>query len=158
MASTPRSETNPDTLQARRTVMSLCAHAAAAELEQALDTLGVCASDATDLRRPEIGLVMARGRIGGDGAPFNVGEVSVARAAVRLASGETGFAYQLGRDTAKARSAAILDALWQVPARQQAVERALAPVRRRLSAEAEKAGRRAAATRVDFFTLVRGED
>ena len=157
MASTPRSETDPDT-QARRAVMSLCAHAAAAELAEALDALGISASDAADLRRPEIGLVMARGRIGGDGAPFNVGEVSVARAAVRLASGETGFAYQLGRDTAKARSAAILDALWQVPARQQAVESALAPVRQRLSAEAEQAGRRTAATHVDFFTLVRGED
>lgn len=158
MASTPRSETVPDTLRARRAVMSLCTHAMAAELEQALDTLGVSATDAADLRRPEIGLIMARGRIGGDGAPFNVGEVSVARAAVRLAGGETGFAYQLGRDTAKARSAAILDALWQIPARQQAVESALAPVRQRLAEQTEKTGRRTAATRVDFFTLVRGED
>lgn len=158
MASTPRSETDPDTLQARRRVMGLCAQAAATELEQALDTLGVSATDATDLRRPEIGLVMARGRIGGDGAPFNVGEVSVARAAVRLASGETGFAYQLGRDTAKARSAAILDALWQMPARQKGVESALEPVRQRLAEQAKQAGRRTAATRVDFFTLVRGQD
>ena len=44
-----------------------------------------------ELRTAETGLVMLRGRIGGDGAPFNLGEATVTRAAVRLASGEVGF-------------------------------------------------------------------
>ena len=38
----------------------------------------------TILRRPEIGLVMVKGRISGSGAPFCAGEMTVTRAAVRL--------------------------------------------------------------------------
>ena len=54
---------------------------------------------------------MLRGRIGGDGAPFNFGEATVSRCAVRLATGETGFGYVLGRDHEKARLIALCDAL-----------------------------------------------
>ena len=71
---------------------------------------------------------------------------------------DTGFAYHLGRDAQKARKAAVLDALWQVPGHQGPVERALAAVRDRVAADMAKAARRAAATRVNFFTLARGED
>ncbi|WP_298961707.1 phosphonate C-P lyase system protein PhnG [uncultured Methylobacterium sp.] len=141
---------------ARRAVMALCALASPAELRAALAASE--APEAEDLRPPETGLVMARGRIGGDGRRFNLGEVTVTRAAVRLAAGETGFAYHLGRDRAKARLAAILDALWQQPDRRHAVERALAPVAAREEAERQAQARRTAATRVDFFTLARGED
>jgi alpha-D-ribose 1-methylphosphonate 5-triphosphate synthase subunit PhnG len=101
---------------------------------------------------------MARGRIGGDGRPFNLGEMTVTRAAVRLPEGETGFAYHLGRDRTKARLAAILDALWQRPERRGAVEAALAPVAARRAAEDAAEARRTAATRVNFFTMARGED
>jgi alpha-D-ribose 1-methylphosphonate 5-triphosphate synthase subunit PhnG len=146
----------PLDLPARRSVMALCAEATGAELRDALAAVGVEAS-AEDLRRPETGLVMVRGRIGGDGAPFNLGEATVTRAAVRLPDGATGFAYHLGRDRAKARLAAALDALWQGDAR-PSVEAALAPVRARLHAERAERDRRTAATRVNFFTLVRGED
>ena len=66
-----------------------------------------------ELREPENGLVMVRGRIGGDGAPFNLGEATVTRAAVRLSSGEVGFGYVLGRDREKARLIALCDALVQ---------------------------------------------
>jgi alpha-D-ribose 1-methylphosphonate 5-triphosphate synthase subunit PhnG len=100
---------------------------------------------------------MARGRIGGTGAAFNVGEASVTRAAVRLASGEIGIAYQLGRDRQKARSAALLDALWQT-ARRPEVEAALAAVAERIAAERALKARRVAATKVEFFTMARGED
>ncbi|MFH7191705.1 phosphonate C-P lyase system protein PhnG, partial [Klebsiella pneumoniae] len=55
-------------------------------------------------------------------------EATVTRAAVRLAGGETGFAYHLGRDRPRARLAAILDAHWQHPARRGAVEAALAGI------------------------------
>lgn len=136
--------------------MATCAGASPAELEQALARLGEVPA-ATDLRGTEQGLVMLRGRMGGDGRPFNLGEATVTRAAVRLADGRTGFAYQLGRDAVKARTAAILDALWQGP-EQGAVEAALAPIRQRLADEAAAKARRVAATRVNFFTMVRGED
>ena len=74
-----------------------------------------------------------------------------------LADGRTGFAWQLGRDREKARAAAIIDALWQGEER-AAIERALAPVRARIAAAAAREARRTAATRVNFFTMVRGED
>ncbi|NGM35154.1 phosphonate C-P lyase system protein PhnG [Methylobacterium sp. DB0501] len=137
--------------------MALCGEARPEELRRALTRLG--ATDAVeDLRPPETGLVMTRGRIGGDGRPFNLGEATVTRAAVRLGGGETGFAYHLGRDRAKARLAATLDALWQQPERREAVEAALAPVAARRAEERMAAARRIAATRVNFFTMARGED
>jgi alpha-D-ribose 1-methylphosphonate 5-triphosphate synthase subunit PhnG len=112
-----------------------------------------------DLRAPESGLLMVRGRIGGDGAPFNIGEVTVSRAAIRLASGEVGFGYVLGRDREKARLIALCDALIQTESHRDMVENAvLAPIRRRQCAERELKARQVAATKVEFFTLVRGED
>ncbi|HEV2560219.1 MAG TPA: phosphonate C-P lyase system protein PhnG [Microvirga sp.] len=146
-----------DPLIARRqAAMALCAEARRTELEAALAALGPL-EPAADLRKPELGLVMARGRIGGDGRAFNCGEVTVARAAVRLSTGETGFAYHLGRDLKKARLGAVLDALMQSP-HAEAVERALEPISRRLAEERSREEREIAATRVNFFTLVRGED
>lgn len=152
---TPEPET-PD-LAARRAVMALCGEAHPEELRRALTQLGA-PEPVEDLRPPETGLVMTRGRIGGDGRPFNLGEATVTRAAVRLPDGETGFAYHLGRDRAKARLAATLDALWQVPARREAVEAALTPVALRRDEERAAEARRIAATRVNFFTMARGED
>jgi alpha-D-ribose 1-methylphosphonate 5-triphosphate synthase subunit PhnG len=146
-----------DDTRARQAVMAACAEASRAELDAALAALGPLSS-VEDLRAPETGLVMLRGRMGGEGAPFNLGEASAVRAVVRLAGAGTGFAYHLGRDGAKARAAAVVDALWQVPARRKAVEAALGPVRSRLARERDAAARRTAAPKVDFCTLVRGED
>lgn len=144
-------------VEARQAVMALCAEARGAELVGALGRLAPV-PETRDLRAPETGLVMLRGRAGGDGAAFNVGEATVTRAAVELSSaGAAGFAYHLGRDPEKARRAAILDALWQLPERRREVEEALAPIRARLEEDRARAARRTAATRVDFFTLVRGD-
>lgn len=113
--------------------------------------------DTENLRGPEMGLVMLRGRSGGGGAPFNLGEATVVRATVRLSSGEVGFSCVLGRDREKARLAAIFDALWQREA--EAVDtHLLSPVRARLERERREMAERTAATRVNFFTMVRGED
>jgi alpha-D-ribose 1-methylphosphonate 5-triphosphate synthase subunit PhnG len=138
--------------------MAIFAEATIDELLAALDPIAA-AHGATDLRRPEAGLVMLRGRIGGDGNAFNLGEASVARASVRLPSGEMGHAYVLGRDVGKARLAAIADALWQVGDMRALIERGLVePVAARLAEAAEAKAAKVAATKVDFFTLVRGED
>ncbi len=145
-----------DIQKKRQSAMGVCARATAEEIAAALDRIGR-PETANELRAPEAGLVMARARMGGNGAPFNVGEVSVTRAAVRLASGETGIAYQLGRDSKKARDAALLDALLQT-GRAAEVEAALAPIRTRIQEDQNLKARRAAATKVDFFTMVRGED
>jgi alpha-D-ribose 1-methylphosphonate 5-triphosphate synthase subunit PhnG len=102
--------------------------------------------------------VMLRGRIGGDGAPFNLGEATVSRAAVRLASGEVGFGYTLGRDREKAGLIALCDALIQTDQFAGAVEtQVLAPLRVRIDADRQRKAAETAATKVDFYTLVRGE-
>ncbi len=142
---------------ARQDAMALMARAGRDELEAVLAGFAPLPA-AADLKPPEVGLVMLRGRTGGDGAPFNLGEATVARAAVRLEGGATGFAYRLGRDLKAARAAALLDALWQDEGRRAEVDAALAPVRARLAAEAAQVRAETAATKVDFFTLVRGED
>jgi alpha-D-ribose 1-methylphosphonate 5-triphosphate synthase subunit PhnG len=141
----------------RAAAMATIARAVPAELEAALDACPARPGIAV-VRRPETGLLMVRGRVGGGGAPFNVGEVTATRAAVRLATGEVGFACVLGRDREQALLAATADALWQSPTHRGAVEAALLePVRARLAAEADVVRCQSAATRVEFFTMVRGE-
>lgn len=138
--------------------MAVLAQAQAGDIARALSQFGDSV-DFTELRPPEIGLVMLRGRIGGGGAPFNVGEATVTRAAIQLSSGETGFGYVLGRDREKARLAALCDALWQNDAQRPNVEAfVLAPLRQQQHQRRALARAQTAATRVDFFTLVRGED
>lgn len=143
-----KSATNP-----RRDAMAIIARADAAELEAIVGSLP---SEPMMLRSPEVGLVMVRGRIGGDGRAFNLGEATVTRAAVRFADGPVGYGHVLGRAPDKARLAAIVDALWQTPEYRPRIEAGLAEVARRLAAESATDARRTAATRVDFFTMVRG--
>lgn len=80
------------------------------------------------------------------------------RAAVAAEGTPTGFAYHLGRDGAKARDAALVDALCQMAERCDAVEAAITPIRSRIAAGHDLAAPRTAATRGNFFTLVRVED
>ena len=142
----------------RKSALATLARATAKEL-----ATGWCAL--TDLpeieviRRPERGLVMVRGRIGGGGGPFNLGEVTVSRATVRLASGEVGVGHVLGCDPDRALMVARYDALLQTAGHRDAVEAAvIAPVAKRLANEDAKSRSDTAATRVNFFTMVRGED
>jgi alpha-D-ribose 1-methylphosphonate 5-triphosphate synthase subunit PhnG len=138
--------------------MAVLAESSSAEIER---LLGACGPLPThqEIRKAESGLVMVRGRIGGDGAPFNFGEATVSRSAVRLATGEVGFGYVLGRDHAKARLIACCDALMQRDEHRDSLERiVLAPIRRRVRAEQQLKREQAAATKVEFYTLVRGED
>jgi alpha-D-ribose 1-methylphosphonate 5-triphosphate synthase subunit PhnG len=150
-------DTAPD-FKARRAAMALLAGADAEELRSGLAALGPLAAY-NEIRPPETGLMMVRGRIGGDGAPFNFGEATVTRCSVQLATGEIGHAYLLGRDRERARLAALCDALWQAKASHDSVERhLLAPIRTRHEAEQAREAARTAATKVDFFTLVRGDN
>ena len=151
------SNRNEGDRQARRkAAMLVLAHSGAAEIARCLETVGV--PDHEDLREPENGLVMLRGRIGGDGAPFNLGEATVSRAAVRLATGEVGFGYVLGRDRQKAQMIALCDALVQSRDFGGLVERdVIAPLREQLMVRREQVAAETAATKVDFYTMVRGE-
>ena len=137
--------------------MRLCADATTAELAGGIAGLGELPGHRT-LRSAETGLVMLRGRTGGDGAPFNLGEATVTRAAVGLDTGEIGHACLLGRSTARAEHAALIDALVQCETHRDAIETVIAaPIRQRITRELVERQARTSATRVDFFTLVRGE-
>lgn len=140
----------------RKAAMAVLAHSQATEIAAHLGGIALPAYE--DLREAENGLVMVRGRIGGDGAPFNLGEATLTRAAVRLASGEIGFGYTLGRDKAKARMIALCDALVQSQEFAGAVEtKVIAPLRAAMLAAQQQQAAQAAATKVDFYTMVRGE-
>lgn len=142
----------------RQRVARLLAHATKQELQAAWRALAE-KPVVKPVRGPETGLVMVRGRIGGGGAPFNLGEATVTRATVLLGSGTAGHAHALGTDKSKVRLAAVFDALWQdEPSRAFVENEILTPVEIRVAADDRRQAEETAATRVDFFTMVRGDD
>jgi alpha-D-ribose 1-methylphosphonate 5-triphosphate synthase subunit PhnG len=144
--------------QQRQRIAKLLARATAHELATTWDLIDP-KPEAEKVRGPETGLVMVRGRIGGGGAAFNLGETTVTRATIRLASGTVGHAHALGTNKNKAWLSAILDALSQESATCDLIEdQLLKPVEKRLAQEKSTKAEETAATRVDFFTMVRGED
>lgn len=140
----------------RQRWMSVLAKAGRGELEDAW--AGLEAPPAYDLlRRPETGLVMVRGRAGGVGGQFNLGEMTVTRCSVRLADGRVGHSYVGGRDGRKSELAAVFDALLQdEDARPALEESVVAPLADAQARKRDAVRAKAAATRVDFFTMVRG--
>lgn len=113
----------------------------------------------TWLRKPETGGVMVRGRAGGTGAAFNMGEMTVTRCALRLGgNGAIGHGYIQGRDRRHAEIAALADACLQTEAAGHIQTGLIVPLRDEEAARYAARAAKAAATKVDFFTLVRGED
>ena len=134
--------------------MSVLAKAAPARLAALLPDL----PEHAVLRAPEIGAVMVRGRIGATGAPFNLGEMTVTRCSVRLAGGQVGHAWVQGRDKTHATRAAVVDALMQSGDGVHLKAVVIDVLAGEAAARAAIRAGKAAATKVDFFTLVRGED
>lgn len=141
----------------RKTWMGILARAPADRVAALWQGYGA-APDHQVLRAPESGAVMVRGRAGATGAPFNLGEMTVTRCSIRLSCGTVGHGYVQGRDKSHALFAAVIDAVLQTGAADAVQVAVLDPLVR--EAEATRADRaaKAAATKVDFFTLVRGED
>lgn len=106
-------------------------------------------------RPPETGLCMVRGRMGGNGRPFNLGEMTLTRCVVQLEDGIAGVAYVTGRDSRQAQLAALADAMLQ---NGRLPLSALQPLREALEQQRSARSETVATTRVDFFTLVRGEE
>jgi alpha-D-ribose 1-methylphosphonate 5-triphosphate synthase subunit PhnG len=143
----------PQSVTVRQHWMSVLARAPAAAIEAGITRDGPLPAW-TRVRGPETGLVMVRGRAGGSGSPFNLGEMTVTRCTVRLGSGATGHAYVAGRDERQAELAAVADALLQDKATRNKlcdslIEPLAAAQREQRQARAEKA----AATRVEFFAM-----
>ena len=140
---------------ARQGWMGLLARAPAARLAALMAGRALPAFDW--LRVPETGGVMLRGRTGGTGAPFNLGEMTVTRCTLRLASGETGHAHVMGRDRAHAERAALVDALMAGPRAAEIRAEVLEVLAAEEAARRHERAAKAAATKVEFFTMVRGE-
>jgi len=112
----------------------------------------------TLVRPPETGMVMVRARAGGDGGQFNFGEMTMTRAAVRLTNGATGFGFVQGRARRHAELVAVFDAMLQMPGYRETIEqRVLTPLADGQAAARELRSRKAANTKVEFFTMVRGD-
>jgi alpha-D-ribose 1-methylphosphonate 5-triphosphate synthase subunit PhnG len=142
----------PDPNLERKHWMSLLARASAAEIAALLDAAPALPEPVV-LRPPETGLAMVRGRAGGGGAPFNLGEMTVTRCSVR-GGAQVGHAYRAGRDKAAALLSARIDAALQDPAARPALHAAvIAPLAERQAAARREVAARAAATRVEFFTM-----
>ena len=134
----------------RQIWMSVLARAPADAIEAGLARNGTLPVW-TRVRGPETGLVMVRGRAGGSGSPFNLGEMTVTRCTVRLGSGIVGHAYVAGRDERRAELAAVADAVLQdnQDLRDALIEPLAEVQREQRLVRAEKA----AATRVEFFSM-----
>jgi alpha-D-ribose 1-methylphosphonate 5-triphosphate synthase subunit PhnG len=146
----------------RQAWLAVLAKASLAELEAAWD--GLDDKPAFRRLRPgETGLVMLRGRIGGTGQPFNVGEMTMTRAAIQLlddtgAVSHAGFGYVAGRSVRRAELVALFDAMLQDPARAETVAgTVVAPMAARQQAAKAAFSAKVMASKVDFFTMVRGE-
>lgn len=144
----------PDPNIARRRWLAVLAKASPDEMARCWAALPVAPSYEF-LRRPEIGLVMVRGRIGGDGGPFNLGEMTVTRCSIRLDDGTVGHAWVAGRAPDQAERVAVLDGLLQGMDESSPLHHAVTAIAASQMARAGQQARKAAATRVDFFTMTR---
>jgi alpha-D-ribose 1-methylphosphonate 5-triphosphate synthase subunit PhnG len=153
----------PSSSSARRAWMAVLARTPRADLEAALQrAMNGAPLPAYDwLRPPETGLAMVRGRVGGSGDAFNLGEATVTRATLRLRAPEAdapvGVACHLGRDRRRAELAALADALLQLPQHAHLHEQLIEPLAARIEAARETRRQDTADTRVEFFTMVRGD-
>lgn len=145
-------------LYSRQDRAAIVAQAAAADLQALWKQFGADPAFSY-LRGPQTGLVALRGRVGGGGAPFPFADATATRASIRLETGAVGHAVTLGRDRQRATIAAVIDALCKDPQQASRIDRELIePLQRSTEARDLKRAEQTAATRVDFFTLVRGED
>ena len=111
------------------------------------------------LRKPETGLVMVRARAGGTGKRFNFGEMTMTRCAVTLEGGHQGFGYVAGTSRRHAELAALFDAMLLDDDQRDAVEERVIGALEKTNGDAcRQKATKTAATKVDFFTLVRGEN
>ncbi|MDZ8028350.1 MAG: phosphonate C-P lyase system protein PhnG [Nostoc sp. DedQUE11] len=145
----------------RQTWMATLAKAELKQLEELVNKLGTLPSYSF-LRSPEIGLAMVRGRAGGTGEPFNLGEITMTRCVVQLESqpDETlaGFGYVAGRSHRHAELAAFCDALLQSDQWSDRIQAdVIQPLQIASQEQQELKQRQTAATKVNFFTMVRGE-
>jgi alpha-D-ribose 1-methylphosphonate 5-triphosphate synthase subunit PhnG len=143
--------------ESRRHWLSVLAKAQPEKIEALFAALPI-RPEWTPIRPADSGMVMVRGRVGGDGNRFNMGEMTMTRGAIRLANGVTGLGYVQGRSRRHAELTAVLDAMLQSPELSATVaSTVIKPLSTEQTRARETRARKAAATKVEFFTMVRGE-
>lgn len=145
-------------IEQRRERLSVLACAKTKSLVSRWKTLGLDPAF-TMVRAPQTGIVGLRGRIGGGGEAFNFGEATITRATVKLDNGAIGHAYALGRDETKAKISAVIDALCLDDLRANEIDREIiAPLKAEIDERDTQRAAETAATKVDFFTMARGDN
>ncbi|PSW16858.1 phosphonate C-P lyase system protein PhnG [Photobacterium sanctipauli] len=147
-----------DTTDQRKNWMSVVAKANFDQLKQHWETLTLN-PEYQVIRPAEIGLAQVRARMGGTGRQFNVGDVTITRAVIQLASGEMGYSYLQGRNKQHAELAAVIDAMLQTEQHHRDVmELVITPLAANKQEQETLKQQQVASSKVDFFTMVRGED
>lgn len=140
----------------RQTWMATLAKSSVTDIEQQINTLGELPKYSF-LRQPEIGLTMVRGKAGGTGEMFNLGEMTITRCVVNIEN-TIGFGYVGGRSKRHAELAAVCDGLLQQEKWLETVrDRVIQPLEAKLIENREQQQRQTEATKVEFFTMLRGE-
>ena len=140
----------------RQAWMGILAKSSMTDIERQVKTLGELPKY-TFLRQPEIGLAMVRGRAGGTGEVFNLGEMTITRCVVKIENA-TGFGYVGGRSKRHAELAAVCDGLLQEKRWQEIVDiRVIQPLQEIIQQKQAQQQSQTDATTVEFFTMLRGE-
>ena len=142
----------------RQQWLSILAHSSASALLQHWQALHLNPRF-TLIRPAEIGLTRLMARMGATGQRFVMGDATVTRAVVQLEDGTLGYSYVLGRDKAHAERCALIDALLQQPQSHALLtEQLITPLAAQREEQRQLRAREIASSKVDFFTLVRGDN
>lgn len=146
-----------DHLQTRQRWMSVLAHSRPDELLAHWQTLNL-SPQFKRIRAAETGLTQLQGRMGGTGKRFVMGDMTITRAVIQLDGGVYGYSYVSGRNKPHAELCAVIDALLQMQGMDELLhKRVIAPLAALQQERRQQRAREVASSRVDFFTLVRGE-
>ncbi|MFS7252335.1 phosphonate C-P lyase system protein PhnG [Rahnella rivi] len=146
-----------DHLQTRQRWMSVLAHSRPDELLAHWQTLNL-SPQFERIRAAETGLTQLQGRMGGTGKRFVMGDMTITRAVIQLDGGVYGYSYVSGRNKQHAELCAVIDALLQMQGMDELLhKRVIAPLAALQQERRQQRAREVASSRVDFFTLVRGE-
>jgi alpha-D-ribose 1-methylphosphonate 5-triphosphate synthase subunit PhnG len=156
MVESPGASHTPEPTERQRW-MAVLARATAGEINAILEAHGGL-PEYTVMKDAQVGTVMIEGRAGGTGQRFNLGEATTTRCVVRLRDGILGVSYALGSDRRKALLAALLDGRLQQRRPNHALMACVSALASRQQATRQCASRKAASTKVDFFTLARGDE
>ena len=112
----------------------------------------------THVMKPETGMIMVQAKADGSNGRFNLGEVTVSRCVLEVNNNFMGTSWVMGSDLRHAELAALFDALLQDPdTHDQLATTLIKELKAKQTAKNERLARDASDTRVEFFTLKRGE-